>query len=712
MGESALQSIDDLADRLSSYLEDDHIATIKEAYYFAEKSHEGQFRRSGEPYVTHPLAVAYILSEMHMDHHSIMAAMLHDVIEDTDATKEQIADLFSSVVADLVDGVSKMSQIKFESRAVAQAENFRKMVLAMTRDMRVILVKLADRLHNMRTLDVLQPKKRRRIATETLEIYAPIANRLGMNNIRIEFEDLGFAALYPLRAQLIQKAVKTAIGSRREIMGHLHSAIENRLENEALQGRVIGRQKHLYSIYNKMRDSRKPFDEIMDVFGFRIIAQDVDTCYRILGVMHNLYKPIPGRFKDYIAIPKANGYQSLHSTVKGMNGVPIEVQIRTEEMEAMANNGVAAHWLYKTKTKTNDSEPVQAHSRAREWMKSLLEIQQQAGDSLEFIEHVKVDLFPDEVYIFTPKGNILELPTGATAVDFAYAVHTDIGHTCVAAKIDRRLASLSTPIKSGQTVEIITTPGAQPNPSWLSFVITSKARSNIRHYLKHKRLSESVSLGKRLLNKALAEHGSSVEQLPDEHLQRALKEYGFKDQEELLESIGLGNRMAQLISRQILSLEESIEPAGALLHPLSVQGTEGMVISFAKCCHPIPGDHIIGHLSSGRGIVIHSDHCKNISDVQQKPEKYIPVVWAEAPEGEYTAEIRVELNNQRGALASIATAVMQSNSNVESINMDDKSANHTTIKLIISVKDRIHLSRVLKRLRNIKTVSKIMRVKF
>lgn len=709
MGESALQTIDDLTDRLSSYLEDGHIAAIRDAYYFAENSHEGQFRRSGEPYITHPLAVAYILSEMHMDHHSLMAAMLHDVIEDTEATKEQIADRFSDVVADLVDGVSKMSQIKFESRAIAQAENFRKMVLAMTQDMRVILVKLADRLHNMRTLDVLKPKKRRRIATETLEIYAPIANRLGMNNIRIEFEDLGFAALYPLRAQLIQKAVKTAIGSRREIMSHLHSSIENRLENESLQGRVVGRQKHLYSIYNKMRDSRKPFDEIMDVFGFRIVTQDVDTCYRVLGVMHNLYKPIPGRFKDYIAIPKTNGYQSLHSTVKGVNGVPIEVQIRTEAMESMANNGVAAHWLYKTKTST--SEPVHSHSRAREWMKSILEIQQQTGNSLEFIEHVKVDLFPDEVYIFTPKGNILELPIGATAVDFAYAVHTDIGNTCVAAKIDRQLASLSTPIKSGQTVEIITTPGAQPNPSWLNFVITSKARSNIRHYLKHKRLSESVSLGKRLLNKALAEHDSSLEQLPEEHLQRALKEYGFSDLEELLENIGLGNRMAQLISLQILSIEKNIEPAGALLRPLSVQGTEGMVITFAKCCRPIPGDNIIGHLSSGRGIVIHTDHCKNISDFQQKPEKYTPVVWAEDPEGEYMVEIRVELNNQRGALASVATAVMQSNSNVESINMDDKNAHHSTIKLIISVKDRIHLARVIKRLRNIKTVSKIMRVK-
>jgi guanosine-3',5'-bis(diphosphate) 3'-pyrophosphohydrolase len=705
-----LQTIDDLTDRLSTYLEKDHTQQIAEAYYFAEHHHEGQFRRSGEPYITHPLAVAYILSDMHMDHQSLMAALLHDVIEDTDATKEEVAEKFGSVVAELVDGVSKISQIKFESRAIAQAENFRKMVLAMTQDIRVILVKLSDRLHNMRTLDVLQPKKRRRIATETLEIYAPIANRLGMNSFRIEFEDLGFSALYPLRAQLIEKAVKKAIGNRDEIMSHLSGAIDKRLSDENLNARVLSRQKHLYSIYNKMRDSRKPFDEIMDVFGFRIITADVDTCYRALGIMHNLYLPIPGRFKDYIAIPKANGYQSLHTTVKGLNGVPIEVQIRTEEMEAMANNGIAAHWLYKSDDELNAHH---AQSRAREWMKSLLDIQQQAGSSLEFIENVKIDLFPDEVYIFTPKGNILELPAGATPIDFAYAVHTDVGNRCVAARVDNRLSPLSAPLQSGQTVQIITTSGAQPNPSWLSFVITSKARSNIRHYLKHKRQSESVSLGERLLNAALSQLDSSLDDLSEDTMERALREYGFKTRDELLEDIGLGNRMAQIIARQLLNETEKTadEERPGKLNALAIKGTEGMVITFAKCCHPIPGDTIVGHLSSGRGIVVHSDHCNNIQGREQKSEKYIPVIWSDEVEGEYQAEIRIELENQRGALAVIANAITRSNANVESINMEEKSANYSVIRLIISVRDRIHLARAIKRLRAIKTISKITRVK-
>ncbi|MBV1871710.1 MAG: bifunctional GTP diphosphokinase/guanosine-3',5'-bis pyrophosphate 3'-pyrophosphohydrolase [Gammaproteobacteria bacterium] len=705
-----MQTIDDLTGRLSTYLEKDHTLQITEAYYFAERHHEGQFRRSGEPYITHPLAVAYILSDMHMDHQSLMAALLHDVIEDTDATKEEVADRFGSVVAELVDGVSKISQMKFESRAIAQAENFRKMVLAMTQDIRVILVKLSDRLHNMRTLDVLQPKKRRRIATETLEIYAPIANRLGMNSFRIEFEDLGFAALYPLRAQLIEKAVRKAVGNRKEVMTQLTASIEKRVLEEQLKARVLGRQKHLYSIYNKMRDSRKPFEEIMDVFGFRIITTNVDACYRALGIMHNLYLPIPGRFKDYIAIPKANGYQSLHTTVKGLNGVPIEVQIRTEEMESISNNGIAAHWLYK-----NDEEqsPHHAHSRAREWMKSLLEIQQKAGSSLEFIENVKIDLFPDEVYIFTPKGNILELPAGATPIDFAYAVHTDVGNSCVAARVDNRLAPLSAPLQSGQTVKIITTNGAQPNPSWLSFVITSKARSNIRHYLKHKRQSESIILGERLLNAALFQLDSSLDALSEERIDTALQEYGFKTREDLLEDIGLGNRMAQIIARQLLSeAEESAKgETQGKLPPLSIKGTEGMVITFGKCCYPIPGDAIVGYLSSGRGIIVHTDHCKNMRGYEQKAEKYIPVVWADEVEGEYPTEIRIELESQRGALAVIANAITRSNANVESINMEEQSANFSSIRLIISVQDRVHLARAIKRLRAIKTVSKITRVK-
>lgn len=703
-----MQTIDDLSDRLAVYLEQDQIKQVRDAYSFAKHHHQGQFRRSGEPYITHPLAVAYILSEMHIDHQSLMAALLHDTIEDTEATKEDVTEQFGPVVAELVDGVSKISQINFESRAIAQAENFRKMILAMTQDIRVILVKMADRLHNMRTLDVLQPNKRRRIASETLEIYAPIANRLGMNSLRIEFEDLGFAALYPLRAQMIKQAMQTAVGNRKEILSHLHQSISHRIQQEKLDARVISRQKHLYSIYNKMRENRKPFNEIMDVFGFRIITKDVDACYRALGIMHNLFTPIPGRFKDYIAIPKANGYQSLHTTVKGLKGVPIEVQIRTEEMEAMANNGIAAHWLYK---QADESTPNHAQSRAREWMKNLLEIQQKAGNSLEFIENVKIDLFPDEVYIFTPKGNILELPAGATPVDFAYAVHTDVGNRCVAAKIDQRLAPLSTTLKSGQTIQIITAPGAQPNPSWLNFVITSKARSNIRHYLKQKHQSESIVLGKRLLNVALNQVGLGVDELPADLLQHVLKENGFVTLEELLENVGLGNRMAQIIARQFAQDDQVVGQDDTNPKPLAIRGTEGMVVSFAKCCRPIPGDAIVGHLSSGRGIVIHTDECRNVGDYENKPEKYLPVVWSDKVEGEFLVEIRVELANQRGALALIATTITDSDANVESINMEEKNANYGVIKLLISVRHRVHLARIIKRLRNLKTVAKITRSK-
>lgn len=705
-----MQTIDDLSDRLAVYLEQDQIKQVRDAYSFAKHHHQGQFRRSGEPYITHPLAVAYILSEMHIDHQSLMAALLHDTIEDTEATKEDVTEQFGPVVAELVDGVSKISQINFESRAIAQAENFRKMILAMTQDIRVILVKMADRLHNMRTLDVLQPNKRRRIASETLEIYAPIANRLGMNSLRIEFEDLGFAALYPLRAQMIKQAMQTAVGNRKETLSHLHQSISHRIQQEKLDARVISRQKHLYSIYNKMRENRKPFNEIMDVFGFRIITKDVDACYRALGIMHNLFTPIPGRFKDYIAIPKANGYQSLHTTVKGLKGVPIEVQIRTEEMEAMANNGIAAHWLYK---QADESTPNHAQSRAREWMKNLLEIQQKAGNSLEFIENVKIDLFPDEVYIFTPKGNILELPAGATPVDFAYAVHTDVGNRCVAAKIDQRLAPLSTALKSGQTIQIITAPGAQPNPSWLNFVITSKARSNIRHYLKQKHQSESIVLGKRLLNVALNQVGLSVDALPADLLQHVLKENGFDTLDELLENVGLGNRMAQIIARQFAQDDQAITQDDTQTNPkpLAIRGTEGMVVSFAKCCRPIPGDAIVGHLSSGRGIVIHTDDCHNVGDYESKPEKYLPVVWSDKVEGEFLVEIRVELANQRGALALIATTITDSDANVESINMEEKNANYGVIKLLIAVRHRVHLARIIKRLRNLKTVAKITRSK-
>jgi len=704
-------TIDSLASNLNGYLATDQVDHVRRAYYYAEQAHDGQFRRSGEPYVTHPLAVAGILSDMHMDHQSLMAAMLHDVIEDTGISKTAIKGQFGETVAEMVDGVSKLNKIAFSSRAEAQAENFQKMALAMARDLRVILVKLADRLHNMRTLDVLSPEKRRRIAKETLDIYAPIANRLGMNAVRVEFEELGFAALYPMRARRIDAAVRSIRGNRKEIVSQIQSAIEACLSREGMPSRVFGREKHLYSIYEKMRIKRKSFSEIMDVYAFRIVVDSVDTCYRVLGAVHNLFKPVPGRFKDYIAIPKANGYQSLHTTLFGMHGVPIEIQIRTEEMESMANNGIAAHWLYKS----SDDTPSNAHIRARQWINGLLEMQKNAGNSLEFIENVKIDLFPDEIYVFTPKGKIMELPAGSTAVDFAYAVHTDVGNSCVACRISRRLSPLSEPLESGQTVEIITTPGAQPNPAWLSFVVTGKARSNIRHFLKNQRQSESISLGRRLLNKILAGHGTQLEKLEADEVQSALEALGVESMDALLSDIGLGNRMAHMVAQKLLPEEPVVATPSSAKEArqsfLAIRGSEGMVMSFARCCHPIPGDPIVGHISSGRGMVIHTEDCNNISEIRHQPDKIVSVRWDPDVEGDFAVEVRVEVENERGIIAKLATAITSKEANIERISTVEKDARFSIVNLLLTVKNRIHLARVMKHIRLIKPVTRVARVK-
>jgi len=709
---SAIDTIDSLADGLSNYLEKDQVNSVRRAYFYAEQAHDGQVRRSGDAYVTHPLAVASILSEMHMDHQSLMAAMLHDVIEDTGITKTAIKSQFGHTVADLVDGVSKLNKITFSSRAEAQAENFQKMAMAMAKDLRVILVKIADRLHNMRTLEVLTPDKRRRIARETLDIYAPIANRLGMNNVRVEFEELGFAALYPMRARRISAAVKSIRGNRKEIVSQIQTSLEACLEREDLPGRTIGREKHLFSIYEKMRNKRKSFSEIMDVYAFRIIVDRADSCYRVLGAVHSLYKPVPGRFKDYIAIPKANGYQSLHTTLFGMHGVPIEIQIRTEEMEAMANNGISSHWLYKS----SDDLPSNAHIRARDWVNGLLEMQKHAGNSLEFIENVKIDLFPDEIYVFTPKGQIFELPAGSTAVDFAYAIHTDVGNSCVACRISRRLAPLSEHLQSGQTVEIITAPGTQPNPAWLSFVVTGKARSNIRHYLKNQKHSESVALGRRLLNKALAGFGTQIESITNENFESTLKQANLKSVDQLLEEIGLGNRMSYMVAQRLAAQVNISADEGEPAEPeqqatLAIRGSEGLVMNYAKCCHPIPGDPIVGHISSGRGMVIHTDDCNNIADIRDNPEKCIAVSWDPEVEGEFSVELRVELENQRGIIATLATTITGAEANIEKISTVERDARFSIVNLSLNVKNRVHLARVMKRVRLIKPVTKVTRVK-
>ncbi len=702
-----MPALDRLAGQLSAYLSSDQVNAVRRAYYYAEQAHDGQLRSSGEHYVTHPLAVATILADMHMDHQSLMAAMLHDVIEDTGIPKEALVAQFGDSVAELVDGVSKLTQMKFGTKAEAQAENFQKMAMAMARDIRVILVKLADRLHNMRTLGALNAEKRRRIAKETLEIYAPIANRLGMNRIYAEFEDLGFKAMYPMRAARIQSAVKNSRGNRKEIVQKIQESIAHCLEREGLPGEVSGREKHLYSIYQKMRGKRKAFAEIMDVYAFRIVVDKVDTCYRVLGAVHNLYKPFPGRFKDYIAIPKANGYQSLHTTLFGMHGVPIEIQIRTKEMEELANNGIAAHWLYKTEEDGRRNN----HARARQWVKGLLELQQNAGNSLEFIENVKIDLFPDEVYVFTPKGRIMELPKGSTPVDFAYAVHTDVGNTCIACRVNRRLAPLSQALESGATVEIISAPNTQPNPNWLNFVVTGKARTHIRHALKQQRREESVSLGARLLSKALDNLGVRYEDISEARLQALLKENHQDERDDLLEEIGLGNRTAHVIARRLLSTEESAANPLATDGPLVIRGTEGLVLNYARCCTPIPGDLIVGHLSAGKGMVVHRDSCKNISELRNNPEKCIPLTWAKDIDSEFNVELRIELAHQRGLIALLAGTISEADANIDKINVDERDGRISVIQLGISVRDRVHLARIIRKLRGLAGVSRITRMR-
>ncbi|MEM6300699.1 MAG: RelA/SpoT family protein [Pseudomonadota bacterium] len=704
-----MQSIDALDSNLRAYLDEHQTAQVRRAYYFAEQAHYGQQRRSGEPYVTHPLAVAGILADMHMDHQSLMAAMLHDVIEDTGIDKDAIEEQFGDAVAELVDGLSKLTQIEFESLEEKQAENFQKMALAMARDIRVILVKLADRLHNMRTLGVLPTKKARRIARETLEIYAPIAMRLGMNSVRMEYEDLGFSALYPMRARRIEAARRAARGNRMELVDKVRNQIENALAQDEHEATVIGREKHLYSIYRKMKDKKKSFSEIMDIYAFRIIVDSVDRCYRVLGCIHSLYKPLPGEFKDYIAIPKANGYQSLHTVTMGMHGVPIEIQIRTQEMEDMANNGIAAHWLYKSDSGTANG----SHARARQWVQGLLEMQERAGNSLEFIENVKIDLFPDEIYVFTPKGHIMELPRGATAVDFAYAVHTELGNTCVACRINRRLAPLSEPLQSGQTVEVITDSGAKPNPSWFNYAVTAKARSNIRHFLKQQTRDDAIDLGRRLLDRALATFELKTADLAEPRVAAYLESAGLSSLDDLLAELAQGQRLPLVVASQLggETGEEGPIPQPSPDTPLAIRGTEGFVVSYARCCRPLPGDAIAGYLSPEKGVVVHRVVCRNLAELREKAEQWITLRWDDDIQGDFLAELRIEVENRRGMIATIATRINSMGVNIDKISTNDKDHQYTYVDLDLHVESRVHLARIMRRLRNVDSITRVTRIR-
>jgi guanosine-3',5'-bis(diphosphate) 3'-pyrophosphohydrolase len=695
--------INQLISTIESYLPPEQVERIQAAYEFGAEAHRGQKRLSGEPYISHPVAAANILGELHLDAETLIAAILHDVIEDTPTAKTEIANRFGSEVADLVDGVTKLDQIHFKSQKEAQAESFRKMLLAMVRDIRVVLVKLADRTHNMRTLGAVPAPKRRAIAVETLEIYAPIAERLGLYAMKLELEDLGFRALYPQRYRVLEKELKRARGNQKQFIGKISDALKTALDKAGIKAVVDGREKHLYSVYKKMRNKGVALNEIVDVYGFRIVVDSVDTCYRVLGVVHGVYKPMPGRFKDYIAIARINGYQSLHTTLFGPNGIPIEVQIRTEEMHKVAEAGIAAHWKYKS----GPGGSTTPADQARQWLSHLMEIHE-GGNSEEFLESVKVDLFPDKVYVFTPRGEILRLPRGATAVDFAYAVHTDIGNRCVAAKIDRRLVPLRTTLRNGQTVEIITAKGARPNPSWVNFVVSAKARSAIRQYLKSMQRSEAIELGRKMLNQALDEFALNLRKIPAERIASAAGEFGLKSAEDLFERIGLGERLAPLVARAVLP--SSAGDAGSRdAAPLVIAGTEGLVVTYARCCFPIPNDPIMANLSSGRGVVIHRQTCRNVANFRKQPEKWLSVAWEKTLDRLFASEIRVEIFNKMGVLAQVAAAIADTQTNIDHVSLVGREGDTSTLNLELQVRDRKQLARVMRVIRNMPDVLKVTR---
>ncbi len=697
-----------LLQEVSAYLKPKDVAQIESALAFSRNAHQGQLRQSGDPYITHPIAVARILTPLHLDVQAVTAALLHDVAEDTDVTIEQVAEQFGKPVAELVDGLSKLDKLQFETKEDAQAENFRKMLMAMARDVRVILIKLADRLHNMRTLDSVSKEKSERIARETMDIYAPIANRLGLNTLYQELEDLSFKYLHPNRYAVLSKALKVARGNRREVVSKILESIRQRLDENHIKAEVRGREKHLYGIYQKMQSKSLAFSQVLDIYGFRILVEDVPSCYFALGVLHGLYKPFPGKFKDYIAIPKANGYQSLHTALFGPFGTPIEVQIRTHEMNKLAESGVASHWLYKS----SEAQINELHQKTHQWLQSLLESLAQSGDSVEFLEHLKIDLFPDEVYVFSPKGKIFALPRGATTVDFAYSVHTDIGNRCVAAKVNAELVPLRTELRNGDRVEIVIAPLAHPNPAWLSYVVTSKARGEIRHALKTMHLEESSKLGERLLSQALNSLGLKLHDIEDIRWERVLKETGAKSRQDIYADIGLGRRLNMVIARQLAKLNEGdgnktdSNSSGVI----TLLGTEGMAVQYAKCCRPIPGDPIIGVIKSGQGLIVHTHDCPSLRKGRNNSEEWMDVVWDKSINKLFEVSIKLIVANQRGVLAKVAASIADAESNIENVHFTSEGE-YTALYFTLQVSNRPHLASVLRGLRKIPEVIRISRIK-
>ena len=699
--------------RIHNYLKPEDAAQVEAAYAFSANAHRGQYRTSGEPYVSHPLAVAETLAGWRLDPQALIGALLHDVMEDTAFSKAQVAERFGKTAAELVDGVSKIDRIENQSYEEAQAENFRKMLLAMARDVRVILIKLADRLHNMRTLDAVRLEKRRRVARETLEIYAPIANRLGLNSLYQELQELAFHHLHPMRHRVLVKAVKQARGNRREVVGKILDAIRLRLPELSIHAEVLGREKHLYSIYRKMRDKHLSFSQVLDIYGFRVVVKDVPTCYLALGALHGLYKPVPGKFKDYIAIPKPNGYRSLHTTLIGPYGTPVEIQIRTAEMNHVAESGVASHWLYKDERSSTD-----LRNETHKWLQSLLDLQSASNTSTEFLEHVKVDLFPGEVYVFTPKGKILTLPRGATPVDFAYAVHTDIGNRCVACRINFESMPLRTELKSGDRVEIITGLSPSPNPTWLSYVKTGKARAQIRHYLKTQQQDQSAALGERLLAHALKSFGLQPTDVEGIAWERFLRESAPRGQRQILTEIGLGSRLAIIVARRLAELHDRPEMAPAAgagdtrpSNTILIHGTEGVAVQLARCCKPIPGDPIVGLIRKGQGLMVHSHDCPTLVRQRGERNNWVDLDWEPDVQGVFEIGLRVVAENRRGVLAKIAAAISEEHADIANVSMDDERCGTTTLYFTLQVSNRLHLARILRRVRRIPETIRINRIK-
>ncbi len=708
---SSNPALNNLLKKSKLYLTTNQIFLIREAYTFSNESHKGQLRKSGEPYINHPLSVASILADMKMDAVCIAAAILHDVVEDTKAGKEDIEKRFGSEITKIVDGVSKIDKnIKFLSRDEAQAENFSKMMLAMSDDLRVILVKLADRLHNMRTLDCLSKEKKFRIAKETLEIYVPIALRLGMNKLRLELEEISFRTLNPLRYKVIVKAVENHKGNKVKFLDDIKEKINDRLIDLNINADIYTRQKNPYSIYKKMKKKNLSFNAVFDIYGLRVVASKIDECYRIFGASHNLFKPVPGKFKDYIAIPKSNGYQALHTVLFGPNAIPIEVQIRTKEMDHFAESGIASHWQYKTGGHSS------AQAYARDWLQNIIEMKQNTSNSIDLLENIKVDLFPDEIYIFTPKGEIKALPYRSSVIDYAYSVHSDIGNKCTAARINDIDVPLSTPLSSGQTVEIITTTLGKPNPSWLEFVVTVKARTNIKSYLRRMQSEQASDLGLRILDKALYDYGTSFTEIPYASIRRLLDEYNLKDIDALFIEIGLGNIVPHLAAQNIAIKKSFVKQKYHDLvskvlgsnkqENISIKGTEGLVLKFAKCCRPIPGDNIVGLTSSGNGFVVHRSVCNNI---KKSKSKKLFIEWSEDVSGEYQTQIRVYSEKQRGVLANVAGVISRLSCNIENVKFDEVQNPYASFVFTIDVKNRKHLADLIKELKKLKNINKVMR---